>query len=850
MANDYTQTNQMWEHPTIDALADKSASRTGLPPRTQSGNRVFSEVTGFDGGVSGGLRPFHGFRFLHNFHTSLDVGGNWEGTKPAAFSVEDMRGVSFQIEEDSYGYGFVYMVHNSTDDKNHWFIDFWVGSGSTAYTVELTETSAYSATIPWSVVAVGRLVYLFVRGNKPTLLYVTDKTDPANTVVRVGGAHESSTVGPGTQPGLQDAGVGSAPTPPALTAAALTLVASTSGKGDDQVAADLHKIDPGGYKFAYQFSDSNTGRRSPLSEIAVANTEDFPSSGADAAYARIQGTWDTSEWDTIRLYRSIRKESAGSDYGSAYMHLDSVYTLTDLETGTPSGTVKGFEFIFEADDNVLARQEAWLDADAFEEEIPAAGEAIIYENALLLTDILPKSGDDTDEKDGRGETRYSSLTEASYELFRPGSRVVPKTPDQRFIRFLDLGEGLLGFGYANLGHFHREGYFFRSSRRIHKGQGLVHARAAAESAEQGYYVNDRGVKVVHSNGALEDLTRLNYLIQSRWQSSLSSCRMAYDAQLGAMFLLNSEEKAAEVMWMNTGRITSLEDAEFTTVEHGWWPANPDDLTTELRERAFFLHKSQQGVSAPFARVYVTDIQRAKHSTAIRFMDLGAGDSFFTVTAVGGGGTITVSGSPSWPTRSIGARIYVSQPGDSDNSRIGNNARIVSTASGGFVVAVADASKFAVGDRVVLCPTVQRIVTTPVLPESEDGYRFTAADYFRQKQIKGVGASFTSVSGAAADSTDAVFVGLLFKDDRDVPYVKAIPADPNEDVVVSVKEGAVEYRAGFRSPSATEGLRGSFGVSGAALAFGIEILAANIEYNLVSILATGSLKESSRTERPT
>jgi len=853
VANKFAMSEQRWEHETINALVDKSASTTGLPPKTAAGTRTFSQVVGFDAGSAGGLRPFQGFRYLHDFMTSLSSASVWENGKPAAYTVRDMRGFSLQVEEDERAYGFVYKVQNSTDTKSHWFIDFWVGSSATVYTLELTEIASYSASKPWAVVTVGRLLYLFVRGEKPTLFYIDDKTNPLTSAVRVGGAHESTTVGPGAQRVFEDAGDGSTPAPP-TEGMILRLQTGTTGLTGGQSSSAVHTLEPGAYKFAAQFVDSNTGRRGPLTEISVALEADFTETVPgtfDLNYAKVIGTWDTTEWDTIQFFRSIRRETAGSDYGSVYLHLDSVYTLNDIRSGTASGSIDQFTFIYEADDQVLARQEVWLDTDVFDTEVPAAGEGVVYENSMLLTDILPKSGDAVDENTGRGETRYSSLAESSYELFRPGARVAPTTPDQRFIRILNLGEGAIGLAYSNLGHFHREGYFIRSSRRIHKGLGLVHPRAAAEVAEQGYYVNDRGVKVVHATAALEDLTRLNYLIQNTWAATLSSCRMAYDSQLGALFLLNSSLGDVEVMWLNTGRITSLEKTDFATAEQGSWPSNPSDLTTPLKERAFFLRLSASGTtqSSKTARVYVTDITRAKHATAIRLLDLGAGDSYQTIDADGGSGVFTVTGTPTWPTRSAGARLYVTQPGDGNLSRIGNNARIISTSGGGFAVDPVDAAKFAEGDRLALCPVVQRVVTTPLLPQSQEGYLFTASDYFRQKQVKTVGASFAGVGGSAAGTTDAVFAGVVYEGDSLTALVKGLPKDGDGNVVASVMEGAATYKAGLRSVNATSGLRGNFGVEGAVLAFGIEILACDLDYNLVSLVAEGALKESDRNERP-
>ena len=85
-----------WTYPLIEVSQDK---RVALPAVKEN---YAGELTGIDGSLQGGLRPFSGFKEVYELDCTADSKHTTDSR------VSDFFPVTFNIDFDTYGYGFVY----------------------------------------------------------------------------------------------------------------------------------------------------------------------------------------------------------------------------------------------------------------------------------------------------------------------------------------------------------------------------------------------------------------------------------------------------------------------------------------------------------------------------------------------------------------------------------------------------------------------------------------------------------------------------------------------------------------------------------------------------------------------
>jgi hypothetical protein len=145
----------------METTLDKRIERPGV----QRG--LSSEMTGVDGRSEGGLRPFPGYRKVHEMdQLKLQAGYS------SASTVVDVKAVDFRIGAEAYGYGFVYRAKSNflaaTGDV---FIDWW-NSATQVWEKCRLVMQGVSLTAQFDVEVMGRFVYVFVEGRSPAIFYV------------------------------------------------------------------------------------------------------------------------------------------------------------------------------------------------------------------------------------------------------------------------------------------------------------------------------------------------------------------------------------------------------------------------------------------------------------------------------------------------------------------------------------------------------------------------------------------------------------------------------------------------------------------------------------------------------
>jgi len=878
--------NRRWIYPTITASENKGIERIAL-----SGEGLAHEVVGIDGSRKFGCRPSSGFKYAHTLGTLEDFSGLGADAPPVATKssrVTDCYPVHFQIKENHFGHGFVYRVKTGSDAAVYMDLQTTLAvDGATAWRTILlsdhTGGSHISPTANMEVVSMGRFVFVFVRGEAPRVFYTEDPS---------GGGTFVSTV--------LDAGPGLPPTEEAFDS--LTQWGSPAEEYPrfrfvlEAQAGDNHTFEAGDYSFAFYLHNSLTGRRTALSEITSKEEEDFGASGQQVTlYCEV----DSTKYDQIYLFRSVRLQAVGGVYAGSILHLDGIYDVADLTDADDGSAPYTADFnvkkvSFALSDIALAMQDIYLDRAIYDAEVPYAGAAVPFEGSLIIgdpdgpTNVSEGSGpfqvsiSMAERKRNVGEIRWSSLTERSPELFPINNKYVPDVFQNRVSKLVRTGEFAIGFSNDRLYHIRRNGIYLRIED-LHAGFGLAARNGVASVGPIVYFLTTKGLKSVANNGQLNDVQALDNLLLEDWYDDLADLRLGYDPYSSALYLQNPNQHKAVCMWFGTGRISEFHDVPFDDVRTGIWPKTGTSIgvDTVMVERAFFLQNAPTTLSANIPngwqpRVYIQDFDRVKVSNGATAIPNGTatirtleyiGDVIFKVGAVStASGVTTVQPLTDTSTAKIissgsgydlvGAYAYV--VASSDPSKVGTKKQIFSVTPGvanltlpGFgqgSIVFNRWDALAAGDVIALSPVLFRYVggALPMI-RTEDNQVVSSMDLFQNKQVSSVGCHFADVSGGTTGYK--FFRGLVYNTDTDSPAVSAIPVDFAGTIVGnSIKTGESDDYAAFTATGIQT--RGRHGIQDSALNPGIEIFCPDVDYKLMAVICRGRTTNTDTSERNT
>jgi len=489
---------------------------------------------------------------------------------------------------------------------------------------------------------------------------------------------------------------------------------------------DPASLEEGDYAVAYVLYDSDTGRKSSLSEVAQVKEAHFTVSlisagnpagadgGTDAAaidpgYCGLEIIYDSGKFDKAYIMRSVRVQDAGGTYAASVVQLDKIITLEDYHHSDQStgltGDWKRAVYTFRLPDLSLIYQDPYVDRSSFDQEMPKAGAGIEFDGTFLVSQISGSAsqgaaGEDRpqDRYRGLGEFRWSSMAETNPELFPPENYFVPSKMANEVSIFKRVGGMVLGFGKNVIMHISREVAGFASYFKIlpiHEGYGVTGKNAVEVVGPYSYYVTDQGIKAVDAQGRLDAIHTLDGLIEE-WKTSLGSINLAYDPEMTALFILNPDEKKAAVMWFSSSSVSEVHDLPFSLATRGAWPSDLTDAQSELTERAFFL-QNHPDLANPtpdwMPWVWVPDTKRSKvilnpasgdfnGMSRVTLLE-GLGDTRFLVASHDAGvNTVTLNAStaghgsavPDISDNWVGAYVYIIN--SSDTSKIGEKAQIV------------------------------------------------------------------------------------------------------------------------------------------------------------------------------
>ncbi len=883
--------NRRWIYPTVTASENKGIERIAL-----SGEGMAHEVVGVDGSKRFGCRPMSGYQYARSLGTLQDFSSLGSAAPPVATkssTVTDVFPVHFQIKENHFGYGFVYRVKTGANSAIYMDYDptLLVGGNQGWRTTLISDhtTSSVDPDASMDVVSMGRYVFVFVKGRAVRVFYI--ESNGASTPVY--------------SEKILDAGPG--PSHFEKPFASATQWGNTSGENGRRFIVALETYDSsdtptslgeGDYSFSFYLHNSLTGRRTSLSEIQSSNGLNF---GSGAKQATLYFEADTTKYDQIYMFRSVKLQSVGGVYAGSIMHLDGIYDFTDTTYVTESdneaepyasGDIQVYKVSYQLDDIALAMQEVYLDRVLYDEEVPYAGTGVPFEGSLIVSDPLGPTGAITNgpfenalsianRERNIGEIRWSSLTEKSPELFPINNKYSPDVFQNRVIKLARTGEFAVGFSKDRLYHIRRNGIYLRIED-MHAGYGLVGRDAVASVGPLLYFLTNKGLKAVANNGQIDDVQALDNLFMEDWKEDLEYVKMSFDPFSSCLNILNPVKEQTVCMWFSTGRVTEVHDTNFTDVRTGIWPKSwtntgtqaTVNTSTSMVERSFFLlnHPSTVDSEIPdgwTARVYIQDFDRAKKSKdgtvypndqpTVRTLEYN-GDPILTVGSVstvggvtnivwtaGNTGNSSVIAGISYDI--VGAYAYIIS--SSDPSKIGEKREVFKTTFGNtgsvtVTTTVRKWSSLAVDDVVALSPVLVRYVggALPMI-RTKDNQVVSSFDLFQNKQISSVGCHFSDVSGGTTGFK--FFRGLVYNTTSDSPAVSSFPEDFSGTIIGdSIKAGESDDYAAFTASGLTT--RGRHGIQDSALNPGIEVFCPDVDFKLMAVICRGRTTGTDTGER--
>ena len=298
-------TNWTWNF-TGPTTESKAQSRAILP------KEIAWELTGVDGNEVGGLRTHPGFKQV----TSFTIGGSE--------TLVNVFPISVLMDATSFVCGHIYFTVTAGGGANTRAYIHVTSNGVNYY------TSVYTADLMWSgasnvvtVECIGRFAYIFVKGQTPKCIRITNAqvNSAANFVVTSGG--------PGTPPVVKT--ISTATVDNVLDYTDTAKIPAGSRNGTGTYNQDMHaywtattlsapavKLKLGAYGFAVQYMSTVTGRKSIISNVSQVEF-----TAADSCVRlRIAPFGTNAEYDKALIYRTVKNSGVGGT-----LHLEKTLSL-------------------------------------------------------------------------------------------------------------------------------------------------------------------------------------------------------------------------------------------------------------------------------------------------------------------------------------------------------------------------------------------------------------------------------------------------------------------------------------------------------------------------------------------
>lgn len=824
------------------------------------------ELVGIDGTNQGAAVPYPGFREAWVFRYEYLSGSDFAGsTNPYATNTYDTVVLDFwtftaRIGSSKYCYGVVYLAQRPNSTTRDLIIEGYRTDTSAYFQRVLIENDGVLGTpsidYAINVVPTSRVVYVCVRGIAAKAISFVESVSTINIV----------SAGPGSKPIGAWSSTAVTSFTPSITqlpnpsggivgsfvvySSTATGAAPSSGWYDTSTRwGTATSQRSGDYSFAVQFEDSNTGRRSQLSDnVPVTFT------GVNRKFTAV-GIVDTAKYDTVKIWRSVRTTNAAGIFTTGIMQLEATFLASSyaITPGSPSwpggglaGTVVKWAYAVQKDDRQLVMQDTFLDKPAFLDNVPYGGAAAAFQNQLYVSNIrsLPVGIDD--QMKSVGEIRWSSASDASYELFAPKGRWTPDVFGDTPIAFQQAGQMLAGFSGNQVYFIMRDGAFTRVTG-AHSGYGVVGPYAASSIGPMIYYVTHQGVRVLYPDGRLDEVGAMDWLISQDWADDLEQVSLAFDPRTTALYFLNPVKGKAAILWFASGTVSELHQMPFTKCARALFPRSvggaledtslfllsPTDINygaNVVNFRARLMLPAKTGLD----RVRTPSGSNLFEGVHYGLID-GNSDRCVAATLSDYSGAIPGSTLVEWNTRTngwtpdwtiVGAHIKI--VGDTvsrsssyvDAQYYQYTFKIISLVTPGagkasvVVVPVGDEVTPAFSAEDVLFPVpvdvliainpVVMKVQTAILPGGQD-----ATGFMLSRQVSSVGAMFSgyqysnAVDSATGYNQFSRWFANLYKGEGDTAYLKGYSYNPStDDTYKTIVDGQTPVHAAWNQTKTT------------------------------------------------
>lgn len=550
------------------------------------------------------------------------------------------------------------------------------------------------------------------------------------------------------------------------------LEVGTSEDPDTGKKAFLFSDTEKSYGIAWRLRDTRRNLYTPMSIAVRGQLDAVRSEGLLFVHIPLD-TWimfrKQTTWDRLEIFRTIEDGSIlyreweidlASNTGSAsetLLDADSIFLVIGSDGGSASFTDSDFlvqcNFAIDGgssskaidvfpenaakpsgkDDNSLAFAGVTIKIDLDSSSaMPANLNRIGSFQGITLIQADGVAAESTDSSPSKTNSSllYSPLSVFRPEMF-PATNVIPiPQRDGKVQQFQLAGDFLYAVTANAMWRLQRSGARM-AANRVNLGWGISNRDSMVEANNDLYAATRRGMLRVPVGTATPILlTSVERIMLDDWRTELASgpdtgtpgaspkIQTAFDAVLGAVFVLNRVKKELIVLWTATGQITTLEDV-------------PWDLMTSLPDpvsggsiRAWF-------TSSLDGRIYRAEPERTESlgPTFAPFMAKVQG------TATSGSTTALTDTTTTFTSEIVGHIIYVDTGSGYEKATITSRSTNAVTFSAGL----SGSGTVASGNRWILAPIRLNAVAWPLVGHVEN-------DHFYRRTVHGMWAQPHVVSG--------------------------------------------------------------------------------------------------------
>lgn len=762
--------NSLWKfprggaslYPGMDAKMAPIAVRT-----VDDGAQMLVEAVGTDGRFLGAIRPFPGM---------ADVTIHGVPTPGAGFTITTINNIVFakyaavQKGQSSHTLkGIVYIADNQAGTGQAVYFayrDSQTGTSDVVLLENFKQWTDFSITnlIDYDITSMGKYIYLVASADTTTTVSsVSGKEAPYNKAyfwdfkVNTWDAFVT---------GFSQRFLGLLPERilGVLVNADGTgaQVSSTQAYQTVQDAAGTYDLADGNYTFGVELVSRKHNVRSYLrrqsknpigtpaslawrvfrTALAETNRQIENVTGADPCVAH---AWGLSHFDGVKLYRTPvddLQEIVGATqvvydpYGQLYVQAD--YLERNSGAGVFNDETFDFKFGTDAGDHTYMNDAGIVQQHAYNPTFDDFGPAprmkrlAAYDQMLVgITDVREPSTPTAQwsENDRQPESFVWSMTTrypAEPENFPPGNIYQPDDPAEKFLALEAVGDYLFGISNSGIYRITKSGAQLVVNK-LHYRTGGVSRFGQTGVGNSLFIVTKTGLKEVDGNsGEIRSVSAIDRIIidDSEWGTSLSSVRLAYDAALGALILLNTTKRECILLWEGTGAVTKIVDCPWTFLTSG------PEVLTDGSHRAYFITST--------GTVHVIDAFRQMGKRSMCGSTIT--EKVNGTVDLGVTSTIVRDLTANFPANCVGHKVYMTS-----GAQIGSSATVVTRVSATQLVVSGFPGDIAIGDKYAISPVVTRIVFPSLAGAGGE------PDPFVVKKVAGVSVSLAGLGGETASS---------------------------------------------------------------------------------------------------